>query len=101
MEKAHLQLLPLRYDFYERKSKNNTSVQPARPKVHVAPHILGGKTGTSDWTGLKYTTRLIFWVGKQVTCDRPGLKYTLRLIFWVRKQVLTTGQASAPHIFVE
>lgn len=37
---THL-LLPPRYNFYKRKSENNTSVQLARPQVHVAPHILG------------------------------------------------------------
>ena len=62
----------------------NKYLQPARPQVHAALHILGGKTDT---------------------CDRPGLKYTPHFIFWVEKQVLTTKLARpqvyvAPHIFV-
>lgn len=64
---AHLQLLPLRYNFYMWKSENNTNVRPARAQVHVVPHILNGKTGTSNQTGITYTSRLIW--------NRLGLKY--------------------------
>lgn len=59
-------LLPLRYNFYKRKNKNNTSVQSAKPYVQAAPHNLGEITDISDWTGLKYTLHLIFWLEKQV-----------------------------------
>ena len=44
----------------------NRYLRPARRPVHVAANIFGGKTGTSDRPGLRYTMKLIFLVGKQV-----------------------------------
>lgn len=54
-------LLLFLYDnFYKQKSDNNISVKLAKPQLHVASHILGGKIGSSNWMGLKSILHLIF-----------------------------------------
>ena len=112
LQLVDLQLLPPRYDFYKRKSKNvagtrrasffgweNRYLQPARPQVHAGLHILGGKTDICKYRSQVHAALHIL-CGKIGTCYQPGLRYMLGFIFWVGLQVPATGQASAPHIFL-
>ena len=117
---AHLQLLPPRYDFYERKRKTGTCNY--RSQVHPALHILGGKQvpATGQVPGTRHAlyfgwvnrylrpsrspivTRCAScfgWVDKYLQPARSQVcivhTYTLRFMFWVGKQVHRTGHVSS------
>ena len=52
-------------------------MQPSRSQVYVAPYVFGGLEGTYNRSGLRYTSRLMFWVDKKVfaTVRVPGTRH--------------------------
>ncbi len=98
---AHLLVaqLPLRYNFYDRKSEDRYLRPGICNRASALQFLQAEKrkqipATVRASTGCRYISGFIFWVGKQVPATAGvgiGCKYTLGFIFLMGKQVPATA----------